>query len=146
MTSSNPFFWTSWVYVIDFLLLEPRSSLLLDQTIKTHTFEVLNQGFSVGFDKNIAIQTKYSSQRQSCNVERVKEMCYQLGPEKGVIHLATAAVLNAVWDLWARAESKVGTILIMSVNFSNKHSSWLTPCCHRLPAAAVEAARRHGES
>ncbi|MED6269460.1 Mitochondrial enolase superfamily member 1, partial [Characodon lateralis] len=30
----------------------------------------------------------------------------QLGPEKGVIHLATAAVLNAVWDLWARAEGK----------------------------------------
>ncbi|XP_029003096.1 mitochondrial enolase superfamily member 1 isoform X1 [Betta splendens] len=29
-----------------------------------------------------------------------------LGPEKGVIHLATAAVLNAVWDLWARAERK----------------------------------------
>ncbi|XP_008306481.1 mitochondrial enolase superfamily member 1 isoform X1 [Cynoglossus semilaevis] len=29
-----------------------------------------------------------------------------LGPEKGVIHVATAAVLNAVWDLWARAEGK----------------------------------------
>lgn len=29
-----------------------------------------------------------------------------LGPEKGVIHLAAAAVLNAVWDLWARAEEK----------------------------------------
>ena len=27
-----------------------------------------------------------------------------LGPEKGVIHLATAALVNAVWDLWARAE------------------------------------------
>ena len=25
-----------------------------------------------------------------------------LGPEKGVIHLATAAVVNAVWDLWAK--------------------------------------------
>ena len=25
-----------------------------------------------------------------------------LGPEKGVIHLATAAVVNAVWDLWAQ--------------------------------------------
>lgn len=25
-----------------------------------------------------------------------------LGPEKGVIHLATAALVNAVWDLWAR--------------------------------------------
>ena len=29
-----------------------------------------------------------------------------LGPEKGVIHLATGALLNAVWDLYARAESK----------------------------------------
>ena len=29
-----------------------------------------------------------------------------LGPEKGVIHLATAAVLNAVWDLYARHEGK----------------------------------------
>ena len=29
-----------------------------------------------------------------------------LGPEKGVIHLATGAVLNAVWDLWAKAEDK----------------------------------------
>ncbi|MBV8808021.1 MAG: L-fuconate dehydratase [Acidobacteriaceae bacterium] len=29
-----------------------------------------------------------------------------VGPEKGVIHLATAAVVNAVWDLWAKAEKK----------------------------------------
>lgn len=29
-----------------------------------------------------------------------------LGPEKGVIHLATAAIVNAVWDLWAKAEKK----------------------------------------
>jgi L-fuconate dehydratase len=29
-----------------------------------------------------------------------------LGPEKGVIHLATGALINAVWDLYARAESK----------------------------------------
>ena len=27
-----------------------------------------------------------------------------LGPEKGVTHLAAAAVLNATWDLWARAQ------------------------------------------
>jgi L-fuconate dehydratase len=26
-----------------------------------------------------------------------------LGPEKGVMHLAAAAVVNAVWDLWAKA-------------------------------------------
>ena len=29
-----------------------------------------------------------------------------VGPEKGVIHLATAAVVNAVWDLYGRAEGK----------------------------------------
>lgn len=29
-----------------------------------------------------------------------------LGPEKGVIHLATAALLNGVWDLYARHEGK----------------------------------------
>ena len=26
-----------------------------------------------------------------------------IGPDKGAIHLATGAVVNAVWDLWARA-------------------------------------------
>lgn len=29
-----------------------------------------------------------------------------LGPDKGVIHLATGALVNAVWDLWARAAAK----------------------------------------
>ena len=29
-----------------------------------------------------------------------------VGPEKGIIHLATAAVVNAVWDLYAKAEGK----------------------------------------
>jgi L-fuconate dehydratase len=29
-----------------------------------------------------------------------------VGPDKGVIHLATAAVVNAVWDLWGKAEKK----------------------------------------
>ena len=29
-----------------------------------------------------------------------------VGPEKGVIHLATASVVNAVWDLWAKLEGK----------------------------------------
>jgi L-fuconate dehydratase len=29
-----------------------------------------------------------------------------LGPDKGVMHLATAAIVNAVWDLWAKAEGK----------------------------------------
>lgn len=29
-----------------------------------------------------------------------------LGPEKGVVHLACAAVINAIWDLWAKSENK----------------------------------------
>jgi L-fuconate dehydratase len=29
-----------------------------------------------------------------------------IGPDKGAIHLATAAVVNAVWDLWAKLEGK----------------------------------------
>jgi L-fuconate dehydratase len=29
-----------------------------------------------------------------------------VGPEKGVIHLGTAAIINALWDLWAKSERK----------------------------------------
>ncbi|MDF1687612.1 MAG: L-fuconate dehydratase [Parvibaculaceae bacterium] len=29
-----------------------------------------------------------------------------VGPDKGVIHLATGAIINAVWDLWARSAGK----------------------------------------
>jgi L-fuconate dehydratase len=29
-----------------------------------------------------------------------------VGPEKGIIHLATAALINALWDLWAKTEAK----------------------------------------
>ena len=29
-----------------------------------------------------------------------------IGPEKGVTHLATAAVINAIWDLWGKATSR----------------------------------------
>jgi len=29
-----------------------------------------------------------------------------LGPEKGIIHMSTAAIVNAVWDLWARLQNK----------------------------------------
>lgn len=29
-----------------------------------------------------------------------------IGPEKGVIHLAVAAVINALWDLWGKIEGK----------------------------------------
>lgn len=38
-----------------------------------------------------------------------------LGPEKGVIHLATGALINAVWDLYAKAEGKPLWKLLMDM-------------------------------
>ena len=35
---------------------------------------------------------------------------FQIGPEKGVQHLATAAVINAFWDIFAKMENKVSQI------------------------------------
>src|SRR5437588_2477369 len=39
-----------------------------------------------------------------------------LGPEKGVMHLATAAVVNAVWDLYAKAQGKPVWKLLCDMN------------------------------
>jgi L-fuconate dehydratase len=38
-----------------------------------------------------------------------------LGPEKGVIHLATAAIVNAVWDLYAKLENKPLWLLLANM-------------------------------
>lgn len=38
-----------------------------------------------------------------------------LGPEKGVIHLAAAALVNAVWDLYAKVEQKPLWLLLASL-------------------------------
>lgn len=46
--------------------------------------------------------SSYSHQNQFS----IPNMCWQIGPEKGVMHLAVAAIVNALWDLWARLENK----------------------------------------
>ena len=33
-------------------------------------------------------------------------MIIRIGPEKGVIHIATGAVDNALWDMFARSRDK----------------------------------------
>ncbi|KAK1337570.1 hypothetical protein QTO34_002203 [Cnephaeus nilssonii] len=40
-----------------------------------------------------------------------------IGPEKGVVHLVTAAILNAVWDLWAKQEGKDARTLLSCIDF-----------------------------
>ncbi len=68
-----------------------------------------------------------------------------VGPEKGVIHLAAAAVVNAVWDLWSRIHGKPVWQLICemppeqfvaSVDFRYLSDTLV-------PAQAIELLRRH---
>ncbi|KAI8098108.1 enolase C-terminal domain-like protein [Gilbertella persicaria] len=42
-----------------------------------------------------------------------------IGPEKGVVHLATGAVINAIWDLWAKAENKPVWKLVADLTLNN---------------------------
>ena len=46
-----------------------------------------------------------SSCRTTCILSTYRKRC-RIGPEKGVIHLATAAVNNALWDMYARSREK----------------------------------------
>lgn len=39
-----------------------------------------------------------------------------IGPEKGVIHLAVAAIINGLWDLWGRIEGKPVWLLLSEMN------------------------------
>jgi L-fuconate dehydratase len=68
-----------------------------------------------------------------------------LGPEKGILHMATGALLNAVWDLWAKREGKplwklltdfTPEQLVSTIDFS-----YLTDVL--TPEDALELLRRH---
>jgi L-fuconate dehydratase len=68
-----------------------------------------------------------------------------VGPEKGVLHLATAAVVNAVWDLWAKAEGKPLWKLLADMS-----PEALVPCIDfryitdaLTPGEALDILRRH---
>ena len=42
-----------------------------------------------------------------------------LGPDKGVMHLSLAALINAVWDLWAKSENKPVWKLVSELSAEN---------------------------
>lgn len=62
--------------------------------------------------------------------------CEQLGPEKGVMHLAVAAIVNALWDLWAKlAQKPVWKLLAdmepeVSTNAYNRSIACYLHNCH----------------
>lgn len=68
-----------------------------------------------------------------------------VGPEKGVIHLAAAAVVNAVWDLWSRIHGKPVWQLICEMSPEQFVASvdfrYLSDAL--VPAQAIELLRRH---
>src|SRR2546421_10613207 len=68
-----------------------------------------------------------------------------LGPEKGVIHLATGALVNAVWDLYARSEGK--PLWKLLVDMSPEQIVSCIPFRHitdaLTPAEAIDILRRN---
>lgn len=67
-----------------------------------------------------------------------------IGPEKGVIHLALAAVVNAVWDMWAKSVGKPVWKLV--ADLSPEQIVSLIDFCHirdaLTPEEALELLRR----
>ena len=58
-----------------------------------------------------------------------------IGPEKGVIHLATAAVVNAVWDLAAKRAGKPLWQLVSDMTPAEQVGARRLPLHHRRPDA-----------
>src|ERR1044071_2841741 len=61
-----------------------------------------------------------------------------LGPEKGAIHLAAGAIVNAVWDLYARSEGK--PVWKLLVDMSREQLVSCVPFRHISDALTVEEA------
>ena len=86
------------------------SQLIIFSDIHFHLQIICSYGFKKEIHSSsslkqltIAIQVVYMLLSvPACNVHVL-----QIGPEKGVTHLATAAVINALWDLWAKMAGKV---------------------------------------
>ena len=68
-----------------------------------------------------------------------------IGPEKGAIHLATAAIVNAVWDLYAKCEGKPLWKLLVDMDPEQLVSCvdfrYITDAL--TPAEAIEMLRAH---
>jgi L-fuconate dehydratase len=56
--------------------------------------------------RGVTLESCSADMGQFCRLMTGDSQFRWIGPEKGVIHLATAAVVNAVWDLYAKSEGK----------------------------------------
>ncbi|HAB74938.1 MAG TPA: fuconate dehydratase, partial [Pantoea sp.] len=73
-----------------------------------------------------------------------------IGPDKGAIHLATGAVVNAVWDLWAKSEEKPLWRLVADMSPQELvrciDFRYLTDCITPDEALALLAAQQPGKA
>lgn len=72
-----------------------------------------------------------------------------VGPEKGVIHLAAAAIINAIWDLWAKMEGKPVWRLVADMSPAEIvrliDFRYISDCIDREEAIDLLEARRAGK-
>jgi L-fuconate dehydratase len=73
-----------------------------------------------------------------------------IGPDKGAIHLATAAVVNAAWDLWAKAAGKPVWRLVADMSPEEivrlVDFRYITDCISRDEALALLRERESGKA
>lgn len=69
-----------------------------------------------------------------------------IGPDKGAIHLATAAVVNAVWDLWAKSEKEAGVEAARGHEPGRTRAMPRLPLCHRRDHAVRSARLAQAQS
>jgi L-fuconate dehydratase len=73
-----------------------------------------------------------------------------IGPEKGAIHLAAGAVVNAVWDLWAKLEGKPVWRLVAEMSPEDFvrciDFRYITDCITREEALAMLREREAGKA
>jgi L-fuconate dehydratase len=72
-----------------------------------------------------------------------------LGPEKGVIHMAAAAVINAVWDLWCQINERPLWRLIAEMTPEQVAACvdfrYITQCLNNSQAVEILSARENGK-
>jgi len=73
-----------------------------------------------------------------------------IGPDKGAMHLATGAVVNAVWDLWAKSAGKPVWRLVAEMSPEELvrciDFRYLTDCLTRAEALALLRAQEGGKA
>src|SRR5260370_38327020 len=67
---------------------------------------VLGLEWLAGFVKGRTLESITTNMAAFCRQLTDDSQFRWLGPEKGIIHLASGALINAVWDLYARSEKK----------------------------------------